>query len=114
MLVFLLEITLLCKSSFLENHVSPNPMQLRVCTSACDSYIRVCVQHVCMKFKERGIEESEKQSERLETGWGMDLITGLEWLEGLVVLHFLNRTFLSASWGRIHNYRQACVRGSEC
>lgn len=45
---------------------------------------------------------------------GLDLITGLEWLEGFVVPHFLNRTFLSASWGRIHNYRQAGARGSEC
>lgn len=45
---------------------------------------------------------------------GLDLITGLERLEGFVVLHFLNRTFLSASWGRIHNYRQACARESEC
>lgn len=45
---------------------------------------------------------------------GLDLITGLEWLEGFVVPHFLNRTFLSASWGRIRNCRQASARGTEC
>lgn len=47
-----------------------------VCVSAC-SYICVCVPHACTRFKERGIEESAKESERLETGWGM---TGWIWL----------------------------------
>lgn len=47
-----------------------------VCVSA-RSYICVCVLHACTRFKEGGIEENAKESERLETGWGM---TGWIWL----------------------------------
>lgn len=47
-----------------------------VSVSAC-SYRCVCVLHACTRFEGRGIEESEKESERLETGWGM---TGWIWL----------------------------------
>lgn len=59
--------------SFVLRTMFPNTW---VCVSAC-SYIRVCVLHACTRLKERGIEERAKESERLETGWGM---TGWIWL----------------------------------
>lgn len=60
-------------STFVSRTMFPNTW---VCVSAC-SYICVCVLHACTRFKERGIEASAKESERLETGWGM---TGWIWL----------------------------------
>lgn len=37
----------------------------------CMWFLYTCALHACMRFKERGIGESAKQSKRLETGWGM-------------------------------------------
>lgn len=98
-------------STFVLRTMFPNTW---VCVSAC-SYICVCVLHACMRFKERGIEcKREREIGDRMGDDGLDLITGLEWLEGFVVPHFLNRTFLSAGRGRIHNSRQASARGTQC
>lgn len=104
----------LCEHICLENHVSQH-------SGPCFClflYICVCLLSACMRFGERERDWRECKRER-EIGDrmgddGLDLITGLEWLEGFVVPHFLNRTFLSAGWGRIHNSRQASARGTEC
>lgn len=63
----------LSASTFVSRTMFPNTW---VCVSAC-SYICVCVLHACTRFKERGIEGSAEERERLETGWGM---TGWIWL----------------------------------